>query len=232
MEPTVYSKYIKRILDVICSLAAIIVFSWLYLILIILGTVFMRGNPFFVQERPGKDERIFKMIKFRTMDNRRDREGKLLPDKERVNKYGHFLRATSLDELPEAFNILVGDMSVVGPRPQLVRDMVFMTDEQRKRHTVRPGLSGLAQVNGRNDIDWEEKFDWDLVYLKRITFWGDFKIVVKTVKQAFFKREGAVVGNLSTAEDFGDYLLSRGKVDKLTYDQKQESAKELLETRG
>ncbi|MBO4468482.1 MAG: sugar transferase [Clostridia bacterium] len=232
MKDTVYSKYIKRILDIICALAAIIVFCWLYVILIVLGLIFMRGNPFFVQERPGKDEKIFKMLKFRTMDNSRDSDGNLLPDKERVNKYGRFLRATSLDELPEAFNILIGDMSVVGPRPQLVRDMVFMTDEQRKRHTVRPGLSGLAQVNGRNDIDWEEKFEWDLVYIKDITFGGDLKIVLKTVKQAFFKREGAVVGNLSTAEDFGDYLLSRGKVDQSTYDQKQESAKELLNTRG
>lgn len=232
MNNTVYVKYIKRILDILCALAALTVFSWLYLILIILGAVFMRGNPFFVQERPGKDEKIFKMIKFRTMDYKRDPDGNLLPDKDRVNKYGRFIRATSLDELPEALNILAGDMSVVGPRPQLVKDMVFMTDEQRKRHTVRPGLSGLAQVNGRNDIEWEEKFKWDLIYIKKITFWGDLKIVVKTVKQAFFKREGAVVGNLTTVEDFGDYLLSRGKIDRETYDEKQISAKELLNTRG
>ena len=232
MKNSIYVKCIKRILDIICALAAIIVFSWLYLILIILGAVFMHGNPFFIQERPGKDEKIFKMLKFRTMDFRKDKNGNLLPDIQRVNKYGQFLRATSLDELPEAFNILIGDMSVVGPRPQLVKDMVFMTDEQRRRHTVRPGLSGLAQVNGRNDIDWEEKFNWDLVYIDDITFWGDCKIVVKTVKQAFFKREGAIVGNLQTAEDFGDYLLSRGKIDRETYDQKQVSAKELLNTRG
>ena len=232
MKNGLYVRYIKRVLDIICAISAIVVFCWLYLILILLGTIFMRGNPFFVQERPGKDEKIFKMIKFRTMNNRKDESGRLLPDKMRVNKYGAFIRATSLDELPEAFNILAGDMSVVGPRPQLVKDMVFMTDEQRKRHTVKPGLSGLAQVNGRNDIDWEEKFNWDLVYIKNITFWGDVKIVFKTVKQAFFKREGAVVGSLETAEDFGDYLLSRGKIDKNTYEEKQVSAKQLLSTRG
>lgn len=153
-----YEKYFKRLLDIVCSLAAIIVFSWLYIILIILGAIFMRGNPFFTQERPGKDEKIFKLIKFRSMDNRKDKNGNLLPDEVRLNKYGQFLRKTSLDELPEAFNILKGDMSIIGPRPLLVSYLPWYTEEEKQRHDVRPGLSGLAQVNGRNSVTWEEKF--------------------------------------------------------------------------
>ena len=168
-----YEKYFKRLLDIVCSLAAIIVFSWLYIILIILGAIFMRGNPFFTQERPGKDEKIFKLIKFRSMDNRKDKNGNLLPDEVRLNKYGQFLRKTSLDELPEAFNILKGDMSIIGPRPLLVSYLPWYTEEEKQRHDVRPGLSGLAQVNGRNSVTWEEKFSWDLKYVDRITFLGD-----------------------------------------------------------
>lgn len=157
-----YEKYFKRLLDIVCSLAAIIVFSWLYIILIILGAIFMRGNPFFTQERPGKDEKIFKLIKFRSMDNRKDKNGNLLPDEVRLNKYGQFLRKTSLDELPEAFNILKGDMSIIGPRPLLVSYLPWYTEEEKQRHDVRPGLSGLAQVNGRNSVTWEEKFSYVL----------------------------------------------------------------------
>ena len=195
-----YEKYFKRLFDIVCSLAAIIVFSWLYIILIILGAIFMRGNPFFTQERPGKDEKIFKLIKFRSMDNRKDKNGNLLPDEVRLNKYGQFLRKTSLDELPEAFNILKGDMSIIGPRPLLVSYLPWYTEEEKQRHDVRPGLSGLAQVNGRNSVTWEEKFSWDLKYVDRITFLGDVKITLDTVKKAFIKVEGVELnheGNLA-----------------------------------
>lgn len=195
-----YEKYFKRLLDIVCSLAAIIAFSWLYIILIILGAIFMRGNPFFTQERPGKDEKIFKLIKFRSMNNRKDKNGKLLPDEIRLNKYGQFLRKTSLDELPEAFNILKGDMSIIGPRPLLVSYLPWYTEEEKQRHDVRPGLSGLAQVNGRNSVTWEEKFSWDLKYVDRITFLGDVKIILDTVKKAFIKVEGVELnheGNLA-----------------------------------
>ena len=152
----IYRDYIKRILDIFCSLAAISVFSWLYIILIITGTFAMRGNPFFTQLRPGKNEKIFRLIKFRTMSNKKDKDGNFLPDDERLTSYGKFLRRTSLDELPEAFNILKGDMSVVGPRPLLVQYLPRYNEEQRHRHDVRPGLSGLAQINGRNGLSWEE----------------------------------------------------------------------------
>ena len=197
-----YEKYFKRPIDFCCGLAAVIVFSWLYLILIVLGAIFMRGNPFFTQDRPGKDEKVFKLIKFRTMDNRRDKDGNLLPDEVRLNKYGRFLRKTSLDELPEAFNIIKGDMSVIGPRPLLVKYLPYYTDEERIRHQVRPGLSGLAQVNGRNAISWEDKFAYDAAYVRKITFLGDVSILLNTVKKAFVKSEGIV---LNALEDFDEY---------------------------
>lgn len=197
-----YEKYFKRPIDFCCGLAAVIVFSWLYLILMILGAIFMRGNPFFTQERPGKDEKIFKLIKFRSMDNRKDKNGNLLPDDIRLNKYGRLLRKTSLDELPEAFNIIKGDMSVIGPRPLLVKYLPRYNDEQKHRHDVRPGLSGLAQVNGRNAISWEEKFKYDVEYTKKITFIGDIKIILQTVGKAFFKREGISSSTSDTMEEF------------------------------
>lgn len=222
-----YEKYFKRLLDIVCSLLAIILFSWLYIILIILGAIFMSGNPFFTQERPGKDEKIFKLIKFRTMDNRRDENGNFLPDEIRLNKYGKFLRKTSLDEIPELFNILIGDMAVIGPRPQLVRDMVFMSDEKRRRHSVRPGLSGLAQINGRNAITWEDKLNWDLKYIEKITFLGDVKIIFETLDKVFKRADINREGTASDM-DFGDYLLAKGEVGKEEYDMKQAEAKELL----
>lgn len=188
-----YEKYFKRPLDLLCGLAAVIVFSWLYVILMILGAIFMRGNPFFTQERPGKDGKIFKLIKFRSMDNRKDKEGNLLPDDVRLNKYGRFLRSTSLDELPEAFNIIKGDMSVVGPRPLLVEYLPYYTKEERNRHAVRPGLTGLAQVNGRNTLTWEEKFGYDLKYVNEIKFTNDVRIILKTVGKAV-KRSDILVG--------------------------------------
>ena len=197
-----YEKYAKRPLDFLCALAAVTVFSWLYILLMILGAIFMQGNPFFTQERPGRNEKIFKLIKFRTMDNRKDENGNLLPDEVRLNKYGRFLRKTSLDELPEAFNILKGDMSVVGPRPLLVKYLPRYNEEQKHRHDVRPGLSGLAQVNGRNAISWEEKFAYDVEYTRNITFCGDMKIVFQTVVKAFFKRDGISSGTSDTMEEF------------------------------
>lgn len=202
-----YEKFFKRPLDFICGLAAVIVFSWLYLILIILGAIFMGGNPFFTQERPGKNEKIFKLIKFRSMDNRRDEKGNLLPDNIRLNKYGRFLRKTSLDELPEAFNIIKGDMSVIGPRPLLVKYLPYYTEEERKRHCVRPGLSGLAQINGRNAISWEDKFAYDVKYVNKITFYGDVKIIFETIKKVFVKSEGIV---LNALEDFDEYRKHTG----------------------
>lgn len=222
-----YAKYIKRALDFCLSLFAIIVLSPLLLILTVVGAIKMKGNPFFTQLRPGKNEKIFKLIKFRSMTCETDENGKLLSDDKRLTKYGKALRETSLDELPELINILKGDMAVIGPRPLLVRDMVFMTGEQRKRHTVRPGLSGLAQVNGRNAIQWENKLDYDLEYLEKITFTGDVKIIFQTVFKVL-KHEDISEEGMETAEDLGDYLLRSGKVTKAEYDEKQAESKELL----
>ena len=222
-----YAKYFKRMIDFILSLIALIVLSPVLVVLMILGAVFMRGNPFFTQPRPGKNERIFKLIKFRTMDNRKDADGNLLPDEVRLNRYGKFLRSTSLDELPELVNIVKGDMAIVGPRPQLVRDMVFMTQEQRKRHSVRQGLTGWAQVNGRNAISWEDKFKYDLEYVDKVSFLFDVKIVFMTVASVF-KRDGITMDDMATAMDFGDYLLSNNDVKKDEYDSKQLEAKRLL----
>ena len=222
-----YAKFFKRIMDFLLSLAALVVLSPVLLVLVIVGAIVMQGNPFFMQIRPGKDEKLFKLIKFRSMTNKKDENGNLLPDEKRLTGYGRFLRSTSLDELPELINILKGDMSIVGPRPQLVRDMVFMSDEQRKRHTVRQGLTGLAQINGRNNMTWEQKLEYDLEYIENITFWGDVKIILKTVKKVFV-RDGISAEGMDTAEDLGDYLLRKGIVDKEDYNNKLASAKELL----
>lgn len=229
-----YELYIKRLMDVVCSLAAIIVFSWLYIIVAILVRVKLGSPVLFKQPRPGKidtktgREKIFNMYKFRSMSDERDEDGNLLSDDVRLGKFGKALRATSLDELPEAFNILKGDMSIIGPRPQLVRDLVFMTDAQRMRHTARPGLSGLAQVNGRNDISWEEKLNWDLKYIEKVTFLGDVRIIFQTVMKAFVKHEGITDGDMATAYDYGDWLLKEGRISKEEYLKKQEEAKVLL----
>lgn len=228
-----YAKYFKRVLDFFLSLCALIVLSPFLLIQTAIGTFAMKGNPFFVQKRPGKidpktgREKIFSLIKFRTMSNERDENGELLPDEKRLNKYGKFLRSTSCDELPELINILIGDMAIVGPRPQLVRDMVFMTPEQRQRHTVRQGLTGLAQINGRNSMSWETKFEYDLEYIKKITFIGDMKIVLKTIGKVF-KRDGITEDGMATAEDLGDYLLRVGSVPQVQFEEKQNEAKQLL----
>ena len=223
-----YRRFFKRFYDVLLSGIAIVVLSPILLVLIILGAVKMKGNPFFTQLRPGKNEKIFKLIKFRTMTCERDAEGNLLPDEKRLTKYGKLLRSTSLDELPELFNIFVGNMSIVGPRPQLVRDMVFMSPAQRKRHTVSPGLTGLAQVMGRNNIPWEEKFKWDLKYIDDgITLFGDLKIIFMTVGKVLKRADTVREGTVSDL-DFGDYLLEQGAVTKEEYDNLQKEAKELL----
>lgn len=230
-----YKRFIKRVLDIICALLAIIVFCWLYAIIAILVRAKLGSPVLFKQIRPGmKDkngqEKLFKLYKFRTMTDEKDADGKLLPDEIRLTKFGAWLRSTSLDELPEAINILKGDMSVIGPRPQLVRDMVFMTEEQRQRHIVRPGLSGLAQVRGRNAISWEGKLATDLEYIKEITFIGDVKIVFQTVGK-FLKREDVVREGTVSDMDYGDVLLKEGKVSQEDYQMKQEEALGLLGVR-
>ena len=229
----VYEKYVKRVIDIICATGAIVVFSPLYLGVSLLVRVKLGSPVLFTQDRPGLvgpdgKETVFKMYKFRSMTDERDENGELLPDEVRLTKFGQWLRNTSLDELPEAFNILNGTMSVIGPRPQLVRDMVFMTEEQRMRHTAKPGLSGLAQVNGRNAISWEDKIDWDLKYIENVSFKEDLRIIFATVKKAFIKQEGITQDDMATAEDLGDYLLRTEKVDKSEYQEKQYIAKRIL----
>lgn len=227
-----YQKFFKRFIDFVISLVAMILLSPIFILLIVIGTIAMGGNPFFAQLRPGKKkdgkEYIFKLVKFRTMNNKKDAEGNLFPDELRLNRYGKFLRSTSLDEIPELWNILKGDMSLVGPRPQLVRDMVFMTEEQRRRHDVTPGLTGLAQVNGRNNITWEQKIEYDLEYIdKGITFISDVKIILQTVGKVLRRSDTVREGTVSDM-DFGDWLLQEGKVDKNEYYEKHEEAEGLL----
>ena len=229
-----YEKYVKRAIDVTCATGAIVVFSPIYLGVAALVRTKLGSPVLFTQDRPGLvgpdgKETVFKMYKFRSMTDERDENGDLLPDEVRLTKFGKWLRNTSLDELPEAFNILNGTMSVIGPRPQLVRDMVFMSKEQRMRHTAKPGLSGLAQVNGRNAISWEDKMNWDLKYIEKVTFKDDLKIIFDTVKKAFIKQEGITQDDMATAEDLGDYLLRTEKVNQAEYECQQRKAKMILD---
>lgn len=202
-----YKQFFKRFYDIVLSGLAIIILSPLLLILTIVGAIAMRGNPFFVQPRPGKidsktgKERIFSLVKFRTMDNRKDAEGNLLPDEIRLNRYGRFIRMTSLDELPELFSIIIGDMSVIGPRPLLVRYLDRYNEEQHHRHDVRPGLTGYAQAHGRNALSWEDKFAMDVWYTRNITFLGDVKIIIDTVKTVL-THEGISSETSDTMEEF------------------------------
>ena len=230
-KPGVYARYIKRILDVLLSGCALVVLTPVLLIVAVLVRTKLGSPIIFCQERHGKDEKIFKMYKFRSMTDARGENGELLPDEVRLTKFGRALRSTSLDELPELWNIFKGDMSIVGPRPQLVRDMVFMTPEQRLRHTVMPGLTGLAQVSGRNAISWEDKLATDLRYIRRITFLGDVKIVLLTVKKVFC-REDISADGMDTAEDLGDYLLRTAQVSEEAYQELQAESKALLLTAG
>lgn len=197
-----YEKYFKRPIDIMCGIAAVLVFCWLYAIVAILVKIKLGSPVLFTQERPGKDEKIFKLYKFRTMIDARDENGDLLPDDVRLTKFGAWLRATSLDELPEAFNIIKGDMSVLGPRPLLVEYLPRYSEEQRRRHEVRPGLSGYAQVNGRNAVSWDEKFKMDIDYVNSITFIGDLKILIGSIVVAFIKRDGITSSTSVTMEEF------------------------------
>lgn len=200
-------KYIKRILDIISSLLAIIILSPLLGMLTVIGAFEMKGNPFFTQERPGKDEKIFKLVKFRTMTNAKDKDGNLLSDADRLTKYGKFLRNTSLDELPELFNILKGDMSVIGPRPLLVQYLPYYTEKEKHRHDVRPGLTGLAQVNGRNSLDWEHRFECDVEYVENLSFFSDVKILLKTIQKVIQRSDVAE----DTNETEGNFAEIRAK---------------------
>ena len=197
-----YEKYFKRLIDIICSLVAIILLSWLYIIVAVLVRIKLGSPVLFTQDRPGKDEKKFKMYKFRSMTSERDENGNLLPDDVRLTKFGKWLRSTSLDELPELFNILKGDMSLIGPRPLLVQYLPLYNEKQKRRHEVTPGLSGLAQVNGRNTLSWEDKFNYDVEYVDNITFLGDVKIICLTIIKAFVKKEGISSNTSQTMEVF------------------------------
>ncbi len=201
-----YEKFFKRMIDFVASLVALILLSPVLLLLTIIGSFAMKGNPFFCQPRPGKkdkygNEKIFKLVKFRTMSNAKDKNGALLPDEVRLNKYGNFLRRTSLDELPELWNIFKGDMSIVGPRPLLVSYLPYYTDEERHRHDIRPGLTGLAQVSGRNTVPWEERFRLDVYYRNNISFLTDAKIIISTI-MAVLSHQGI---ELNALENFDEY---------------------------
>lgn len=218
-KKSIYEKYIKRILDFTLSLIALICLSPILLIVAILVRIKLGSPVIFKQKRPGKDEKIFTLYKFRTMTDEKDDNGDLLPDSQRLTKFGKFLRSTSLDELPELINIIEGEMAIVGPRPQLIRDMLFMNNEQRKRHTVRQGLTGLAQVNGRNNITWKEKLNYDLQYIENITFIDDAKIILKTVLKVL-KKNDINTNGMDTAEDLCDYLLRTKQISEEEYKEK------------
>ncbi|MBS5196563.1 MAG: sugar transferase [Clostridiales bacterium] len=203
-----YEKYFKRLLDLICAFLALLVFWWLYLIVAVLVRIKLGSPVLFAQERPGKKEKIFKLYKFRTMTDAKDESGELLPDEVRLTKFGKMLRATSLDELPEVFNIIKGDMSIIGPRPLLVKYLPYYSEEQHRRHDVRPGLSGYAQAHGRNGVSWDEKFRMDVKYVEHITFTGDVKIILDTVLSVI-KKEGISSATSATMEDFIDYVKEK-----------------------
>ena len=224
-----YKKFFKRALDIICALS-VFIFLWpLLLVLAILVRTKLGSPILFKQVRPGKDGKLFTLYKFRSMKDIRDENGNLLPDDERLTKFGKWLRNTSLDEVPEAINILKGDMSVIGPRPLLVKDYVFFDENIRHRQDVKPGLSGLAQVNGRNNISWEDKFKYDLEYINNMSFGKDFVLVFKTIGKAFVKKENINKEGFVTDEDYGDYLLRTKKISKKEYDKNIELSKKLLD---
>ncbi|MEE3427360.1 MAG: sugar transferase [Ruminococcus sp.] len=208
----VYEKYIKRLLDIICALAALIVFCWLYAIIAILVRIKLGSPVLFKQDRPGKNGKIFSLYKFRTMTDEKDENGKLLPDEVRLTKFGKFLRNTSLDELPEAFNILKGDMSIVGPRPLLIEYLPWYTETERHRHDVRPGLSGWAQVHGRNFVDWDTRISYDIDYVNNITFKRDFSVVVKSFVIAL-KRENVAVNSNSVETNLAEERKLRRELE-------------------
>jgi len=223
-----YTIFLKRSMDFILSLIAIIVLSPVLIIAALLVRTKLGSPVIFKQKRPGLNGKIFTLCKFRTMTDERDESGNLRPDKIRLTKFGRILRSTSLDELPELINILKGDMSVIGPRPQLVKDMAFFNEEQMKRQSVVPGLSGLAQVNGRNCISWEDKFNYDLQYIENITFLGDWKIILQTIINVF-KKKGIHSEGMATAEDFGDYLLREQRISEDEYCAAVEKSREMID---
>jgi undecaprenyl phosphate N,N'-diacetylbacillosamine 1-phosphate transferase len=226
-DKKIYEKYIKRILDFILSLLALIILAPLMIILFIIIRINLGKPVIFKQKRPGKNGKIFVLYKFRTMTNEKDKNGSLLSDAQRFTKLGRILRKTSFDELPELVNILKGDMSIIGPRPQLIRDMLFMTDEQKKRHSVRPGLTGLAQINGRNAISWDRKLELDLIYIKKISFLFDANIVLKTIITVF-KKDGITQEGMETADDLCDYLLKENRITQEEYIKKRNLEKNFL----
>lgn len=227
-QKTIYEKYIKTPLDVLLALLALVALSPVILVTALLVRCRLGAPVLFKQPRPGRNGKIFMLYKFRSMSNQTNQNGELLPDEVRLGRFGKALRASSLDELPSLLNIVRGQLAVVGPRPQLVRDMTFMTPEQRRRHEVRPGLTGLAQVNGRNNITWEQKFAYDLQYVDGgITFLGDLRIIIQTIGKVLKRNDTVREGTVSDM-DYGDWLMMEGKVDQATYDEKQKEARELL----
>lgn len=224
-----YLKFGKRFFDIVLSGLAMLLLCWLYLVLAVLVRLKLGSPVIFKQPRPGKNGKIFYIYKFKTMLEATDANGEPLPDEVRLTRFGKTLRKLSLDELPELWNIFKGDMSFVGPRPQLVRDMLFFDDRYMKRQTVLPGLTGLAQVNGRNSISWEEKLEIDLVYIKNITFVQDMKIFFKTFVTALIQQDGITSDGLATAKDYGDYLLESGKITTEEYNQKKKQSFEMIE---
>ena len=226
-----YKKYFKRLFDLCSSGMALLFLSPLLLYIAYLVKVKLGSPVLFTQIRPGKDNRLFKMYKFRTMTDARDKEGNLLPDDLRLTVFGKKLRETSLDELPELINIFKGDMSVVGPRPQLVRDMVFFSDKEMQRQSVYPGLTGLAQISGRNNISWEEKFKYDLQYIDRISFLEDMRIIYRTIFKVANQDDINTEG-METAEDYGDYLLRIGRLGHKEYALGHDKAQSLLKSFG
>lgn len=223
-----YRKFWKRFFDICCALA-VFIFLWpLYLVMMLLVRIKLGKPVYFKQIRPGKDGKLFTMYKFRSMNNKKDEDGNLLPDDQRLTKFGKALRNTSLDEMPEAINILKGDMSVIGPRPLLVKDYVFFDEEIMKRQSVRPGLSGLAQVKGRNNISWDDKFKYDIEYIDKISFGYDFKLIFKTIGKAFIKHDDVDREGYATDIDYGDYLLQQKKITKNYYDQMIAKSKDMV----
>ena len=224
-----YQKFGKRLLDIIASATALIVLSPLLLWLAWRIKKNLGSPVIFSQIRPGKDNKLFRLYKFRSMTDAKDKDGNLLPDEERMTDFGRKLRATSLDELPELWNILKGDMSIVGPRPQLVRDMVFFTEEEMHRQDVTPGLTGLAQVSGRNNIDWKKRFAYDLQYISHISIWDDLRIIWRTVFKVGAQEDIATDG-METSEDYGDWLLRKCFIEKKIYLERQNKAQKLIKS--
>lgn len=218
----IYARYIKRILDVVLAFTALVLLFWLYAILAVKVRRNLGSPVLFTQPRPGKGEKIFQLYKFRSMTDERDADGNLLPDEQRLTRFGRWLRGTSMDELPQLWNVLRGDMSLIGPRPQLVRDMVFMTPEQRRRHDVRPGISGLAQVSGRNALEWERKLEKDVEYVENISFSQDASIILKTIAQVVFHKKGIEdndVDEVDLTDDYGVFLMKKGVITKERFDE-------------